>query len=102
MYKKRPTKAQLYEQIAKLEQQQQRTYEEQNREKLKKWNDLLPIAYQECRKQLNRVFPNAVTLLHFEHADEGGYWFTFQLINDERVQTYAIRHYEVEGAHDEI
>lgn len=95
---KKPTKAQLYEQIAELEKMQQKAYNDRNREKIKRWNELLPAAYAVCRKQLNAVFPNAVTMLHFEHVDEGGYWFTFQLINDDRAQTYTVRHHEVGAA----
>lgn len=95
MYTKRPTKQELYNRIAELEKLQQKAYEEKNREKIKKWNDLLPAAYEECRKQLNSVFPNIITNLHFEHVDEGGYWFTFDLINDDRKQTYAVRHYQI-------
>ena len=93
---KAPTKAQLYEQISELERLQQKAYNERNREKLKKWNELLPKAYEICRKQLKAIFPNTITNLHFEHVDEGGYWFTFKLINDDRVQTYAVRHYEID------
>lgn len=95
MYIKKPTKQDLYNRIAELERIQQREYEERNREKLKKWNDALPLAFAECRKQLEAVFPRVLTLLHFEHVDEGGYWFTFQLTNDERRQTYCIRHHEI-------
>lgn len=98
MYTKRPTKQDLYNRIAELERQQQKAYEEQNREKLKRWNDLLPVAYEECRKQLKATFQNLLINLHFEHVDEGGYYFTFQLVNDNRIQTYSIRHYEIERA----
>ena len=96
MYTKRPTKQELYDRIAELERIQQKEYEERNREKLKKWNDLLPIAFEKCRAHLNKIFPGTIMLLHFEHVDGGGYWFTFQLANDNRRQTYAIRHYEME------
>lgn len=96
MYIKKPSKQDLYKRIAELERIQRKEYEERNREKLKKWNDLLPIAFEVCRKHLAKIFPNTLTLLHFEHVDEGGYWFTFSLTNDERPQTYAVRHFEVE------
>lgn len=95
MYVKRPTKQELYDRIAELERIQRREYEERNREKLKKWNDAIPLAFAECRKHLGKVFPHVLTLLRFEHVDEGGYWFTFQLTNDERRQTYCIRHHEI-------
>ena len=89
---KAPTKQQLYEQIAALERINQKQNEEKIRERTKRWNELLPQAYEVCRKHLSAIFPNLLTLLHFEHVDEGGYWFTFQLINDSRVQTYSVRH----------
>lgn len=91
-YKRRPTKDELYEELARLERQNQKLVLERDREKIERWNKLLPLAYQECRRQLKNIFPNLMTMLHFEHVDEGGYWFTFQLVNDSRVQTYAVRH----------
>ena len=87
-----PTKQQLYEQIAELERINRREHEEKFRKKKQYWNSLLPLAYAMCRKQLTEIFPNLLTLLHFEHVDESGYWFTFQLVNDSRVQTFAVRH----------
>lgn len=87
-----PTKQQLREQIKTLERINQKMVEERNREKAKLWEDRLPQAFEECRKQLVAIFPNLLTMLRFEHVDEGGYWFTFHLTNDSRVQTYAVRH----------
>lgn len=75
--------------------EQIRLYREMQKQKEIVWNNLLPLAYEECRRQLKFVFPNLVTMLHFEHVDEGGYWFTFQLENDSRVQTYAVRHNDI-------
>ncbi len=72
--------------------EQIRAYREMQKQKELKWNELLSQAYEECRRQLNAVFPNLVTMLHFEHVDDGGYWFTFCLVNDSRVQTFAVRH----------
>lgn len=95
-YKKRPTKDELYEQIAELERANQKLIADRDRDKIKRWNDLLPQAYAECRKQLTAIFPNLVTLLHFEHVDDGGYWFTFELTNDSRKQTFAVRHSDIE------
>ena len=89
---KKPTKQQLYEQIRILEHTNRKIVEEKNREKEKLWKEQLPQAFEECRKQLIAIFPNLLTMLRFEHVDEGGYWFTFHLANDPRVQTYAVRH----------
>ena len=87
-----PTKQQLYEQIKNLKHINQRMAEEINQEKVRQWEARLPQAFEECRKQLVAVFPNLLTMLKFEHVDEGGYWFSFHLTNDSRVQTYAVRH----------
>jgi hypothetical protein len=95
-YVKRPKKDDLYEEIARLERENQKLVAERDRDKIKRWNDLLPVAYEVCRKQLNQWFPNILINLHFEHVDEGGYWFTFQLINDARTQTFAVRHTDLQ------
>lgn len=89
---KAPTKQQLYEQIQALERQNQKQTEEMTREQVKRWNEMLPQAYEKCRHELNAVFPNLLCNLHFEHVDAGGFWFTFELVNDPRKQTYALRH----------
>lgn len=89
---KAPTKQQLYEQIEELARLNRKVVEERNRERIKAWEESLPQAYEECRRQLKAIFPHLLTMLRFEHVDEGGYWFTFHLVNDSRVQTYAIRH----------
>lgn len=87
-----PTKQQLYEQIKMLNRANQELIEERDRERNKMWEEKLPQAFEECRKQLSVIFPNLLTMLRFEHVDEGGYWFTFHLVNDETVQRYAVRH----------
>lgn len=89
---KAPTKQQLYEQIEALERINRQQNEEKTREQVKRWNEMLPQAYAKCREQLRAVFPNLVTMLHFEHVDSGGFWFTFELENDPRKQTYVVRH----------
>lgn len=89
---RKPTRNEYKAQWDVNTKEQIRLYRERQRQKEITWNDLLPKAYEECRRQLNAVFPNLVTMLHFEHVDDGGYYFTFQLINDPRVQTYAVRH----------
>lgn len=92
-----PTKHQLYEQIRTLQHLNQKIIEEQEQEKVRRWEKHLPQAFEECRKQLLAIFPNLLTMLKYEHVDEGGYWFTFHLINDSRVQTYAVRHGDLAG-----
>lgn len=94
---KAPTKQELYQQIAELERLNQKATEEANRERVKRWKELIPQAFEKCRSDLNKVFPNLLTLLRFEHVDAGGYWFTFELVNDSRRQTYAVRHQDFEA-----
>jgi hypothetical protein len=35
--------------------------------------------------------------LRFEHVDAAAYWFTFELVNDDRRQTWCVRHGDLEG-----
>lgn len=87
-----PSKAELYEQIAVLERQNAKLTEENNREQMEKWKTKLSDAYDVFWKYVNSAFPNLVIKVAIEHIDAAGYWFTFELINDSRRQTYAVRH----------
>lgn len=40
---------------------------------------------------LNKTYPKIWRNLEFTHADAAGYWFTFELKNDARRQTWCIR-----------
>lgn len=37
----------------------------------------------------------AVRNIRWEHTDEAGYWFSFELEQDSRRQTWCVRHWEV-------
>lgn len=87
-----PSKSELYEQIANLERQNAKLIEEKNREQMKEWKNKLPNAYEAFWKFANSSFSNSVIKVSMEHIDAAGYWFTFELINDNRRQTYAVRH----------
>lgn len=95
-YKKRPSKQQLYDQIRALEKENTKLSEEINSEQLKKWNMKLPKALEEANKMLKDMFGHSVRNLVYVHVDAGGYWFNFSLVNDRRVQTFCIRHNEVD------
>ena len=41
---------------------------------------------------LNKTFPRTWCKLQFEHVDAAAYWFTFELVNDSRRQTWSVRH----------
>ena len=93
---KTPTKAELYAQISELEKQNAKLNNQLEAEKREKWQKLIPSAVEVCQRQLNAIFPGAVVKLHYEHVDEGGYWFSFELVNDDRRQAYAVRHSDLE------
>lgn len=52
----------------------------------------------ELWKMLNRTFPGLVCNVRFEHYDEGGWWYTFELVNDPRRQTWAVRGSDIDNA----
>lgn len=87
-----PSKSELYEQIANLERQNAKLIEEKNRKRMKEWENKLPNAYEAFWKFANSSFPNLVIKVSMEHIDTVGYWFTFELINDDCRQTYVVRH----------
>lgn len=96
MYNKKPKKQELYDQIAALERQNAKLAAQMNEEKVHWWNKRIPAAIEEAHRYLRGLFPNTVKNLTYQHVDEGGYWFTFQLTNDEREQTYCVRHSDLE------
>lgn len=62
----------------------------------------IDIATELMHQELKTIFGQLVKNLRFEHADASGYWFTFELINDSRRQTWCIRLDEIKKAVDSI
>ena len=91
-----PTKAELYHQVAELQKLNQKQAEQLEAEKREAWEKRIPEATLRCLRQLHEIFPYAVTNLRYEHVDGGGYWFTFEIRNDDRRQTYCVRHTDME------
>lgn len=87
-----PKKSELYQHIETLEKQNQKLSEQLDIENQKKWKSLLPQAFEAFRKYTDNAFRNLVIKEKFEHVDKSGYWFSFELVNDNRRQTYAVRH----------
>lgn len=87
-----PTKDELYQQVDALTKQNAALIERLEAENRATWQKNIPAAELKCLRQLSEIFPYMVTNLRFEHVDEAGYWFTFELRNDDRPQTYAVRH----------
>lgn len=92
---KAPTKAQLYEEIRRRDIENARLNNELNADRIKRWEERLPAAYEKARADLGRVFGGLLTLLKYEHCDASGYYFTFELINDPRRQCYRVNHDEI-------
>lgn len=70
-------------------------YEEDLKRKLVVWNEKLSFAFAEASRVINSAFGNSAKLLRFEHVDASGYYFTFELTNDHRRQTYRVGHDEI-------
>lgn len=92
MYKKRPSKDELYQKISALEKENRRLSDTLVAEQRKEWERMQGAACTLFHKTIDEIFPNMVYNAKFEHVDAAGYWFTFELVNDNRVQTYCVRH----------
>ena len=90
------SKKELLQEIDELKELQLKAIEKSNAAQKQSWDIKLPFAIAKCQKSLNEIFCGMIKNLIFEHVDEAGYWFTFELINDSRRQTYEIRHNEIE------
>lgn len=47
-------------------------------------------------KKMKEVYGNLVCKINYEHVDESGFWFTYELVHDSRRQTYVIRHEDLD------
>ena len=65
--------------------------------KQKEWKEHLSLAFDKLKEVLAKAFGSTVQLVRFEHADDAGYWFTFELVNDRTRQTFRIGHNEIQG-----
>lgn len=89
-------KAEMQKQMEFLERENKRMREEISRKQQEEWDKLRPKATEIFHKEMNKVFPEMVCKVTLEHIDSSGFWFTFELKNDSRRQTYAIRHTDLE------
>lgn len=64
------------------------------------------MTYEERRRaadvalwrMLNQTFPGLACNVRFEHQDAAGWWYTFELVNDPRRQTWAVRESDIDNA----
>lgn len=74
--------------LSELEKEIERKY-------MAEWEKLIPKAKAVCLVILHSIYPNLVCNLRYEHVDAAGWWFTYELLNDRRRQTYCVGHMEV-------
>lgn len=48
-------------------------------------------ADRAAMEQLNTMYPGLVFNLRFEHFDASGWWYSFELVNNHRRQTWCVR-----------
>ena len=92
-----PKKAELYEQIERLDEQNRALKEELEQPQRQEWELKIPAAAMKMCEYLERTFPGTWWNVRFEHCDASGYWFTFLLKTDSRRQTWCVRHSDLEG-----
>lgn len=86
-----PTKGDLYEQIEALERENFKLVKKLEEEEQKRWLENKERAAIIFYKLI--PFPTRrVVNVALDHIDKSGFWFTFELDNDKRRQTFAVRH----------
>jgi predicted DNA-binding protein YlxM (UPF0122 family) len=92
---KKPTKKELKAQLVAEAREKAKLQAEVDALKQKEWNEQLSLAFTKVKEVLSKAFGGTVHLLRFEHVDEAGYWFTFELTNSSTRQTYRVGHNEI-------
>lgn len=85
-------KAEYVKEVAFLQSENERLRQQLDAEKKRIWAKQVPIAMEKIAKELERVYGCLLCMVRFEHVDEAGFWFTYELTNDSRRQTYCVRH----------
>lgn len=62
----------------------------------REWMKYIEEANELMSEFLNKTFPHLWCKLRFEHVDAAAYWYTFELKNDSRRQTWSIRHSDLQ------
>lgn len=61
------------------------------------WEKKIPEATTVMMAWLSKTYPGIATHIRFNHVDASGYWFEYQLVIDDRRQTWCVRHSDLEG-----
>ena len=88
---KSPSKAELYAQIESLTRENIRLQEQLEAEQRKQWLEKKESAIAMFYR-IVPFMPSEMYNIKLEHIDTSGYWFIFELKNDNRKQTMCIRH----------
>ena len=88
-------KSELYNQISALAEENVKLREALESSQREEWEKKIPNACEYATRKLEGIFHNLLFNLRFEHVDASGYWFSFELVNNNRRQSYAVRHEEV-------
>ena len=92
---KKPTKKALEAQLKSEAKEKAKLQAEIDELKQKEWKEHLSPAFEKVKEILYKAFGRTVCLLRFEHVDSSGYWFTFELTNNNTRQTYRVGHDEI-------
>ena len=86
-----PTKSELYAQIEALTRENIVLQEKLDAEKHKRWREKVDDAFEKLY-ELSPFSKREMYETSLVHIDDAGYWFTFELFNDNRKQTFCVRH----------
>jgi hypothetical protein len=89
---KKPTKKELYEKVKELQAKEIEMQEEKERQFTEKAMVYYDGAYNILVSKLRNSFGGAYCLIKLDHIDTAGFWFSFELVNDKRRQTYRVNH----------
>ncbi len=89
-------KSDLIKELETLKKEKSKSDLKVKKHQEQEWAIKMPFATKICHKELAKIFPNMVKNLKYEHTDLLGYWFSFELINDNRRQNYRVNHSQLE------
>ena len=86
-----PSKAELYAQVEALTRENLRLQEQLDAQERKQWLENKDSAFAMFYR-IVPFMPSEMCDVALDHIDKVGFWFTFELKNDNRKQTMCIRH----------
>ena len=93
-------KSELYERIKYFEEVNQRLTVKLESEQQIRWGKQIGLASNCFYNQIRALHGHLICNVKYDHVDEAGFWFTFELTNDNRKQTYVVRHEDLDSMED--